>query len=53
MNYLMTPKFFEARVAFRRFWVVTLLGPQSRFGGKLLEIRVVCPHVCECGFKKG
>ena len=30
---------------------LTLLGPQSRFGGKLLIIRVNCPHIWECGAK--
>ena len=30
---------------------LTLVGPQSRFGGKLLIIRVICPHVWECGAK--
>ena len=28
-----------------------LLGPQSRFGGKLLIIKVLCPHIWECGAK--
>ena len=28
---------------------LTLLGPQSRFGGKLRVIRVLCPHIWECG----
>ena len=30
---------------------LTLLGPQSRFGGKLVIIRVLCPHIWECGAK--
>ena len=30
---------------------LTLLGPQSRFGDKLLIIRVLCPHEWECGAK--
>ena len=30
---------------------LTLLGPQSRFGDKLLIIRVLCPHIWECGAK--
>ena len=29
-----------------------LLGPQSRFGDKLLTIRVLCPHIWECGAKR-
>ena len=28
---------------------LTLLGPQSRFGDKLLTGRVLCPHRWECG----
>ena len=32
-------------------WVLTLLGPQSRFGDKLLIIRVNCPQIWECGAK--
>ena len=34
--------------------IVTLtpLEPQSRFGDKLLEIRVVCPHIWDCGSKR-
>ena len=31
--------------------LLTLLGPQSRFGDKLLIIRVPCPHIWECGAK--
>ena len=31
--------------------LLTLLGPQSRFGDKLLIIRVFCPHIWECGSK--
>ena len=31
---------------------LTLLGPQSRFGDKLLIIRLLCPHVWECGSKR-
>ena len=31
--------------------LLTLLGPQSRFGDKLLIIRVLCPHIWECGVK--
>ena len=31
--------------------VLTLLGPQSRFGDKLLIIRVLCPHIWVCGAK--
>ena len=30
---------------------LTLLGPQSRCGGKPLIIRVLCPHIGECGAK--
>ena len=30
---------------------LTLLGPQSRFGDKLLKFRVFCPHIWECGAK--
>ena len=30
---------------------LTLLGPQSRFGDKLLIIRGNCPHMWECGAK--
>ena len=30
---------------------LTLLGPQSRFGGKLLIIRVLRPHIWECAAK--
>ena len=33
------------------FCGLTLLGPQSRFGDKLLIIRVNCPHIWECGAK--
>ena len=29
-----------------------LLGPQSRFGGKLLGIGVVCPHILDCSPKR-
>ena len=29
----------------------TLLGPQSRFGDTLLIIRVLCPHIWDCGAK--
>ena len=32
--------------------LLTLLGPQSRFGDKLLVIRVFCPHIWECGSKR-
>ena len=28
----------------KQFYTLTLLGPQSRFGGKLLELWVVCPQ---------
>ena len=28
---------------------LTLLGPQSRFWDKTLIIRVLCPHIWECG----
>ena len=28
------------------------LGPQSRFGDKLLIIKVFCPHIWECGSKR-
>ena len=31
---------------------LALLGPQSRFGDKLLITRVFCPHIWECGSKK-
>ena len=31
--------------------LASLLGPQSRFGDKLLIIRVLCPHIWECGAK--
>ena len=31
---------------------LTLLGPQSRFGDKLLILRVVCPHIREWGSKR-
>ena len=33
------------------FLLLTLLGPQSRFGDKLRVIRVLCPHIWECGAK--
>ena len=29
-----------------------LLGPESRFGDKLLLFRVFCPHIWECGSKR-
>ena len=32
--------------------VLTLLGPQSRFGDKLHIFRVNCPHIWECGSKR-
>ena len=32
--------------------LLTLLGPQSRFGGKPLIVRVLCPHIWECGAKR-
>ena len=32
--------------------LITLLGPQSRFGDKLLTIRVCCPHIWKCGSKR-
>ena len=31
---------------------LTLLGPQYRFGDKLLIFRVFCPHIWECGSKR-
>ena len=31
--------------------LLTLLGPQSRFGDRLLIIRVLCPHIWQCGAK--
>ena len=31
---------------------LTLLGPQSRFGDKLLIVRGFCPHIWECGSKR-
>ena len=31
--------------------LLTLSGPQSRFWDKLLIIRVLCPHIWECGAK--
>ena len=31
--------------------ILTLLGPQSRFGDILLIIRVLCAHIWECGAK--
>ena len=31
---------------------LTLLGPHSRFGDKLLTVRVFCPHIWECGAKR-
>ena len=31
---------------------LTLLGPQSRFGDKLLMFRVNCPQIWECGSKR-
>ena len=33
--------------------ILTLLGPQSRFGDKLLIFRVNCPQIWECGSKRG
>ena len=33
-------------------FLLTLLGPQSRFGDKLLIFRVNCPHIWECGSKR-
>ena len=30
---------------------LTLLGPQFRFGDKILIIGVFCPHIWECGAK--
>ena len=48
-----------ASVVFIRFVPVelrniplTLLGPRSHFGDKLLIIRVFCPHMWECGSKR-
>ena len=32
--------------------LLTLLGPQSRFGDKLLELRVVCPQTRDCCSKR-
>ena len=32
--------------------LLTLLGPHSRFGDKLLTVRVICPHIWECGAKR-
>ena len=32
--------------------VSTLLGPQPRFGDKLLGIGVNCPHIWNCGAKR-
>ena len=31
---------------------LTPLGPHSRFGDKLLTVRVLCPHIWECGAKR-
>ena len=31
---------------------LSLLGPQSRFGDKLLISRVICPHIWKCGAKR-
>ena len=31
---------------------LTLLEPRSRFGTKLLEFRLVCPHIWDCGSKR-
>ena len=31
---------------------LTLIGPQSRFGDKLLIIYVPCPHAWDCGAKR-
>ena len=36
----------------RVFFTLTLLGPQSRFGDKVLTSRVFCPHIWECGSKR-
>ena len=38
----------------RGIWsqILTLLGPQSRFGDKLLIFRVCCTHIWECGSKR-
>ena len=40
-------KYFRAGIDINK----ALLGPQSRFGGKLLTIRVLCPRIWECGAK--
>ena len=34
------------------YCLLTFLGPQSRFGDKLLIIRLVYPHIWECGSKR-
>ena len=31
---------------------LTLLGPQPRFGDKVLKVRVLRPHIWECGAKR-
>ena len=41
------------RLCFVAYCALTLLGPQSRFGDKLLTIRVFCPHLWECAVLKG
>ena len=38
-------------VGYKERTVLTPLGPQSRFGDKLLIIRVLCPNIWECGVK--
>ena len=33
--------------------LLSLLAPQPRFGDKLLTVRVLCPHIRDCGAKRG
>ena len=46
-NELFAPRSFPSNPTV----LLTLLEPQSRFGGKLLTIKVFCPHIWECGAK--
>ena len=52
MAHVCTFVIFRNNISIPTILGLTLLGPQSRFGDKLLLFRVICPHLWECGSKR-
>ena len=51
LNLKLPAKLFNAHDITDTKLMLTLLGPQSRFGDKLFIVRVNCPHIWDCGAK--